>query len=40
MTLVYLIKKLKWEEKKSIQFVIMGASEKAEERIFTKTNYY
>ena len=40
MTLVRLVRLTKVWEKKQINFVVMGGSEKAEERLFCTTNYF
>jgi len=40
MTLVRLIALLRLHKHKSLNFVIMGASAKVEERIFLRTNYF
>ena len=40
MTLVRLIALIRLYKHKRLNFVIMGASAKVEERIFIKTNYY
>lgn len=40
MTLVRLIALIRLYKHKALNFVIMGASAKVEERIFIKTNYY
>lgn len=40
MTLVRLIAWIRLYKHKKLNFVIMGASAKVEERIFVKTNYY
>ena len=40
MTLVRLIALIRLYKHKALNFVIMGASAKVEERIFMKTNYY
>lgn len=40
MTLVRLIALIRMYKHKEVEFVIMGASAKVEERLFCKTNYY
>ena len=40
MTLVLLLKMTKLWELKQVNFVVMGGSEKGEERIFCTTNYF
>jgi hypothetical protein len=40
MTLVYVIFKLRYFLKQHITVVVMGATGKAEERLFATTNYY
>ncbi len=40
MTLVILLKHFKLTNQKALNVVVMGGSEKAEERIFAQTNYF
>lgn len=40
MTIISLIKKLSLWRQKQLNFVIMGGSAKAEERLFCSTNYF